>query len=184
MGKAITRFQFSQVFSKAWLRGMTMTNVIAGFRTTGVYPFNRNIVKSKAALNPAEIFDPSVIPKETGIKFLPLYSPMVGTRQKTYEHRKQMTLKRKESSKHACEDEGIGLAVACAQEYREESQDNDFTDAEINLYERRFEEGYNLDHDERYNEWVQRFHPSSFAEPTGMYFFRVRNAKNRLSRIN
>ena len=84
-----------------------------------------------------------------------------------------MTLERKESSKHACEDEGIGLAVACAQEYREESQDKDFTDAEINLYERRFEdysEGYNLDHDERYNEWVQRFHPSSFAEPTGMYF--------------
>ena len=179
MGKAITRFQFSQVFSKAWLRG---TNVIAGFRTTGAYPFNRNIVKSKAALNPAEIFDLSVIPKETGNKFLPLYSPMVGTRQKTYEHRKQMTLERKESSKYACEDEGIGLAVACAQEYREESQDNDFTNAEIN--ERRFEEGYNLDHDERYNEWVQRFHPSSFAEPTGMYFFRVGNAKNRLSRIN
>ena len=33
-----------------------------------------------------------------------------------------------------------------------------------------YSEGYNLDHDERYNEWVQRFHPSSFAEPTGMYF--------------
>ena len=31
MGKAITRFQFSQVFSKAWLSGMTMTNMIAGF---------------------------------------------------------------------------------------------------------------------------------------------------------
>ena len=30
-------------------------NVIAGFRTTGVYPFNRDIVKSKAALNPAEV---------------------------------------------------------------------------------------------------------------------------------
>ena len=81
-----------------------------------------------------------------------------------------MTLERKESSKLACEDEGIGLAVACAQEYREESQDKDFTDTEINLYERRFEEGYNLDHDEHYNEWVQRFHPSSFAEPTGILF--------------
>ena len=70
---------------------MTMTNVIAGFRTTGVCPFDRDVVKSKAALKPAEVFDPSILPKETGIKFLPLYSPMVGTRQKeTDEHRKKM----------------------------------------------------------------------------------------------
>ena len=171
MGKSITRFQFSQVFSKAWLRGMTMTNVIAGFRTTGVCPFDRDVVKSKAALKPAEIFDPSVLPKETGSKFLPLYSPMVGTRQKeTDEQRKEMTLKRRESSRRGCEDESVGMAIACAQEYRENNKDTDYTDAEINLYERRFEEGYNLDHDERYNEWVQRFHPSSFAELTGMSF--------------
>ena len=30
-GRAITRFQFSQVFSKAWVRAMSMTNVMAGF---------------------------------------------------------------------------------------------------------------------------------------------------------
>ena len=30
-GRAIIYFQFSQVFSKAWVRGMTMTNVMAGF---------------------------------------------------------------------------------------------------------------------------------------------------------
>ena len=148
-----------------------MTNVIARFRMTGVCPFDRDVVKSKAALKPAEVFDPSVLPKETGIKFLPLYSPMEGTRQKeTDEHRKEMTLKRRESSRRRCEDESVGMAIACAQEYRENNQDTDYTDAEINLYERRFEEGYNLDHDERYNEWVQRFHPSSFAELTGMSF--------------
>ena len=66
--------------------GMTMTNVMAGFRTTGVRPFDRNAVKSKT-LNP---FDPSMLPKETGIKFLPLYSPLVGTRQKErHEHIKK-----------------------------------------------------------------------------------------------
>ena len=39
-GKVITRFQFNEIFSKAWMRGMTMRNVINGFKTTGVFPFN------------------------------------------------------------------------------------------------------------------------------------------------
>ena len=39
-GKVITRFQFSEIFSKAWKRGMTTRNVVAGFETTGIYPFN------------------------------------------------------------------------------------------------------------------------------------------------
>ena len=91
-GRAITRFQVSQVFSKAWVRAMTMTNVMAGFRTTGVCPFDHNAVKSKTPLNPAEAFDPSMLPKETGIKFLPLYSPLVGTRQKErHEHKEEDT---------------------------------------------------------------------------------------------
>ena len=38
-------------------------------------------------------------------------------------------------------------------------QDLEFTSAEINLYERRYREGYDLHHDERYNEWIQKFHP-------------------------
>ena len=54
---------------------MTMTNAMAGFRTTGVCPFDRNVVKSKTPLNPAKAFDPSVLPKETGIKFLPYTVP-------------------------------------------------------------------------------------------------------------
>ena len=40
-----------------------------GFQTTGVCPFDRNIVKSDASVNPAEAFNPSILPKETGIKF-------------------------------------------------------------------------------------------------------------------
>ena len=65
-------------------------------------------------------------------------------------------------------DKHIGKDVAYAQEDKEGSQDGDqnleFTDAELNLFEYRFQEGYDLDHDERYNEWVRRFH-SSLAGP-------------------
>ena len=121
-GRAITRFQFSQIFSKAWVRGMTMTNVMAGFRTTGVCPFDHNAVKSKTLLNPAEAFDPSVLPKETGIKFLPLYSPLVGTRQKErHEHKEEDTT----SQCKKFVDKHIGKDVAYAQEGKEESQDGD-----------------------------------------------------------
>ena len=40
-GRVVTRFQFSSIFRSAWVKAMTMTNIIAGFHTTGVYPLNR-----------------------------------------------------------------------------------------------------------------------------------------------
>ena len=40
-GKVITRFEFSRLFCRAWMQSMTITNVMSGFRVTGVYPFNR-----------------------------------------------------------------------------------------------------------------------------------------------
>ena len=45
-GRVFTRFTFLQVFSQTWYHGMTMQNVIAGFHTTGIYPFNRNALHS------------------------------------------------------------------------------------------------------------------------------------------
>ena len=48
---------------------MTMSNVVAGFRTTGVYPVNRPAVegmRGKACESLAE---------KAGLTFIPLYSP-------------------------------------------------------------------------------------------------------------
>ena len=192
-GKAVTRFQFSEVFSRAWVHGMTMGNVIAGFRTTGIFPLDRSAVKSKALVDPAEAFDPCGLPKETGIKFLPLYSPLVGSRQKerhekkvesqhkepcededirkdgTYvqEHKKGPGLGGRQKKRHEekmisqcqesfeCDHMDNGKDIACAQEIKKGSQLGeqglDFTDTEIRLFERRYQEGYDL-HDERYGE--------------------------------
>ena len=60
----------------------------------------------------------------------------------------------------------IQKSVTCIQKHKEGisqhgEQDLEFTNAEVTLYERRFQEGYDLHHDERYNEWIRRFHPSS-----------------------
>ena len=38
-GKVVTH-EFSQLFSQAWLKGMSMSNILGGFKNTGVYPFN------------------------------------------------------------------------------------------------------------------------------------------------
>ena len=43
-GRLITRFQFSTLFSQAWSAAVSPANVIAGFRTCGVYPFNPSAI--------------------------------------------------------------------------------------------------------------------------------------------
>ena len=39
--KFLTRNTFSSIFATAWSWAMTIENIIAGFRFTGVYPFDR-----------------------------------------------------------------------------------------------------------------------------------------------
>ena len=39
-GRVVTRYEFSRLFGKVWEKSKTITNVIAGFRCTGIYPFN------------------------------------------------------------------------------------------------------------------------------------------------
>ena len=43
-GQVINRFNFTQIFSRAWTQAMTPANIIMGFRATGVYPLNRYVV--------------------------------------------------------------------------------------------------------------------------------------------
>ena len=43
-GKVITKFNFNSLFSKAWLSAVTPANVMAGFKTCGVYPFNSSAI--------------------------------------------------------------------------------------------------------------------------------------------
>ena len=48
-GKLITRYNFNGLFSKAWLKSVVPTNLIAGFKVCGVYPLNRQAVKPNEA---------------------------------------------------------------------------------------------------------------------------------------
>ena len=44
-GREVTIYDFNTVFKDAWYNALTANNILAGFRITGVFPFNRNAVK-------------------------------------------------------------------------------------------------------------------------------------------
>ena len=43
-GKVVSKFNFMELFSKAWLKAVTPENICAGFRKAGVVPFNPNAI--------------------------------------------------------------------------------------------------------------------------------------------
>ena len=85
----------------------------ARFQTTGIFPLDCSAVKSKALVDSAETFDPYGLPKEIEIKFLLLYSPLVGS-SKRVKHEKKMESQHKES----CQDEDIRKDDTSAQEHK------------------------------------------------------------------
>ena len=68
-GKVITHYQFGTIFSKAWTRAMTPSNIMAGFKITGVYPVN-----SLALISP-ETVPKLTLCERTGLKYIPFYTP-------------------------------------------------------------------------------------------------------------
>ena len=65
----VTKYNFSALFSEAWVQAMTPRNIIAGFRTTGVYPPDRSAIK----LPGEEV--PNLATKSK-IAYIPLYTPV------------------------------------------------------------------------------------------------------------
>ena len=41
----ITKYNFSRLLKEAWEKAMVPTNIIAGFRNAGIYPFNTDKVQ-------------------------------------------------------------------------------------------------------------------------------------------
>ena len=66
-GQVVTRYSFSELFSKAYSKAFTIANIAGSFRGTGVYPFNRH------ALLPPET-GPNLA-QRTGLAYIPLFSP-------------------------------------------------------------------------------------------------------------
>ena len=124
-GKAISKFNFNKLFSQAWLKSLIPANLIAGFKTCGIYPFDRNAVKA------VPIFDTNGIEK---VSKRTLETEML-------------------SNESALDSQTTNTEV----EFDAESGEL-FSAEQIQLFTRRFEEGYNLSIDPAYNRWLKQNH--------------------------
>ena len=53
------------------MKGMTMSNIVSGFHTTGVYLFNHSALRVSSQPKPKRVS----LAEQTGLRFIPLYSP-------------------------------------------------------------------------------------------------------------
>jgi hypothetical protein len=58
-GRPLGILQFPELFTQAWMRAATPSNVLSDFRSSGMYPYNPNIILS-TAFSPSNVSDRSV----------------------------------------------------------------------------------------------------------------------------
>ena len=44
-GKVVSRYSFSTVFCSAWMKAMTIKNIVGGFKVCDIYPLDRDAIK-------------------------------------------------------------------------------------------------------------------------------------------
>lgn len=75
VGRTVTRYEFSQLFSAAWFKSMTAPNIISSFKACGVCPFDRAAIKLPETKEVFSSFVPEKLAERTGLAYIPLYSP-------------------------------------------------------------------------------------------------------------
>ena len=70
---------FVSLYAKVWTKSMTIKNIMASFRTTGIFPLDQNKVLS---LVNSVISTESPVSTPGGLTYLPLLTPMPSPKQK------------------------------------------------------------------------------------------------------
>ena len=73
-GKVLNRRSFMQVFQKAWVQGMTISNVTTCFRAAGIYPVDKTVVLSQISVE--STCSPS---RSTATPYVPFCTPGKGS---------------------------------------------------------------------------------------------------------
>ena len=120
----MTKLQFSKLFHNAWIKAIHPSNVISGFRKTGICPLDSTAIKisapsEKKSESPSEMeFDPTENAES-------------------------------DSSDSLCNVQ-LPLPVFSAEQFE--------------LFNHRYENGYNLYNDQDYVAWLQQYHPDSLPD--------------------
>ena len=81
--RPVSRYDFSSLFAEAWYKGMSMKNVLSGFKVCGIYPFDRTVFHEPDEQKKYTSFVPESLPRNSGLKYIPLYSPVPSRRQQS-----------------------------------------------------------------------------------------------------
>ena len=135
-GKIITKFNFNELFSQAWLKSLVPANLIAGFKTCGIYPLHRKALRAVPTSNSGGN-EEKVVDKPAGTS--------KGGSENPSDHTKNNQSTTTESS-------------AQSKEFYDKEEDALSTELEA-LYNQRYEEKYNLTIDPGYNQWLKNKHP-------------------------
>lgn len=46
--RVLSKDRFGKIFTPVWLKSMSMNNIVSGFKATGIYPFDKNIIPDSA----------------------------------------------------------------------------------------------------------------------------------------
>ena len=161
-GKVITQFQFSTLFSEAWGKAVSPCNIIAGFRTCGVFPFSPEAIKIPAAeedtdkgkggtgyssgqaspqLNTARNEPPSVNPSN----LVSTTSHLTSCNFSDSVNVTTASLSRAEGTSHVTVTEG----------------DKRFTHEQLEPFQRAYDEGCDVYINPTYVQWLELYHPES-----------------------
>ncbi|XP_065896215.1 ras guanine nucleotide exchange factor glfB-like [Dysidea avara] len=135
-GKVVTRFQFSSLFNKAWFLSIQPHTIVSGFRKVGVYPFNSTAIKP---------YDNSSISNKIP-EATPVMMPAVT------QPNERSSVSQDGFSEHNLEESGPGLSPVS------------YSEEQIELFQRRYDNGYNIYDDQMYVSWLQQQHPDDLPE--------------------
>ena len=142
-GKKVTIYNFSELFSQAWYQAMIPRTVMSGFRATGVYPFNRRAI-SIPGVEESTGTPTAKLAYQQGIKYLPFHSP----------HHVKLSQVLQSSEE---------LCSSGQPQSQQTFKKMNFTEEENRLFEKRYEEGYDLP-DTRYHAWLHQRKSSVTAD--------------------
>ena len=119
---------------------MNASNIISGFRSTGICPFDRRTLKVPGFEQEEEgdHEDLDNLSEETGLAYIPLFSPAP--------KRWQSQVTSSPTSYSTLPSSSAGSVI--------------FTEDEIQRFKVRWDNGYDLKHDQRYNQWLEIHHPN------------------------
>ena len=180
-GKVITKFNFNQLFSQAWLKSLTPANMISGFKTCGIYPYNRKAVRAVPNQDSAKVAGNEVVAAsiqalnnihalEEGIEVLSAEQELLFIRrfEEGYDLHTDPAYNRWLKKNHPEVDSDFVEPQSLDNTYKEVPALKEgieiLSPEQEQLFIRRFEEGYDLYTDPAYNQWLERNHPEVISD--------------------